>query len=71
MVDARIRAEAEPVDLARKGRNKEELEVEGERLLECAEKREGGYFVAQMPENVRKRKSRSEGEQEASQEDVY
>ncbi|GAA5845014.1 hypothetical protein JCM5353_003395 [Sporobolomyces roseus] len=59
MVDARIRAEAEPIDLARKGRNKEELEVEGERLLECAEKREGGYFVAQMPENVRRRKSRS------------
>jgi len=59
MVDARIRAESEPIDLSRRGRGIEVLEVEGERLLEGAEKREGRYFVAQMPENVRRRKSRS------------
>lgn len=59
MVDARIRAEPEPIDLFAKdkGRAKEVLEVEGEVLLQGAERREGRFFVAQMPENVRRRKS--------------
>jgi len=69
MVDARIRAESEPIDLSRRGRGIEVLEVEGERLLEGAEKREGRYFVAQMPENVRRRKSRSGNEPEGNEED--
>jgi len=58
-VDARIRAEPEPIDLFAndKGRAKEVMEVEGEVLLQGAERREGRFFVAQMPENVRRRKS--------------
>ncbi|GAA5970218.1 hypothetical protein JCM3765_005376 [Sporobolomyces pararoseus] len=59
LVDARIRAEPEPIDLEKAGggRPVEELEVEGEVLLKGAERREGRFFVAQMPENVRRRKS--------------
>ena len=60
MVDARIRAEPEPINFDQKsrgGRPVEELEVEGEVLLKGAERREGRFFVAQMPENVRRRKS--------------
>jgi hypothetical protein len=57
MIDARIRAEPErSIGLSRE-RVREELDVDGETLLKGAEKREGRFFVAQMPENVRTRKS--------------
>ncbi|GAA5904647.1 uncharacterized protein JCM6883_003854 [Sporobolomyces salmoneus] len=61
MIDARIRAEPIPIDLmaSRAGRAIEELEVDGETLLKGAERREGRFFVAQMPENVRTRKASS------------
>ncbi|GAA5886668.1 hypothetical protein JCM5296_005365 [Sporobolomyces johnsonii] len=66
LVDARVRAEAQPGewDQRRRGAkvhddDKEGLEVERERLLALAERREGAYYIAPMPENVRTRKRAS------------
>jgi Asp-tRNA(Asn)/Glu-tRNA(Gln) amidotransferase C subunit len=60
MVDARVRAEAEPVDWEKKQEVLEPVE-EGRQLLKLAKKTEGGYFVAPKPENVKRRKSSSAG----------
>ncbi|GAA5884401.1 hypothetical protein JCM16303_003674 [Sporobolomyces ruberrimus] len=77
MVDARIRVqdeeEVEPIDLFanQKGKPKEALEVDGETLLRGAERREGRFFVAQMPENVRRRKSSSTSNSAEGEEEPY
>ncbi|GAA6023939.1 hypothetical protein JCM11491_000296 [Sporobolomyces phaffii] len=63
-VDARIRAEPDPIEFSNTAPRRrssssssvEELEVDGETLLAGAERSEGRFFVAQMPENVRTRK---------------
>lgn len=60
MVDARVRAEAEPVDWEKKVDALEPVES-GRELLKLAKKTEGGYFVAPKPENVKRRKSSSAG----------
>ncbi|GAA5863129.1 hypothetical protein JCM1840_002479 [Sporobolomyces johnsonii] len=64
LVDARVRAEAQPGEWDQRRGAKvhdddEGLEVERERLLALAERREGAYYIAPMPENVRTRKRAS------------
>ncbi|GAA5986959.1 hypothetical protein JCM10908_000969 [Rhodotorula pacifica] len=61
MVDARVRAEPEPVDWSSSAGRKSALEDEdaavgGRELLKLAQRTEGAYYVAPMPENVRTRK---------------
>ncbi|GAA5854699.1 hypothetical protein JCM8547_004944 [Rhodosporidiobolus lusitaniae] len=72
MVDARVRAEAEPVDWEKKkGVEVWELTEEGKELLKLAEKTEGGYFVAPMPENVKRRKKSAASSEEVLSVDEY
>ncbi|POY70014.1 hypothetical protein BMF94_7004 [Rhodotorula taiwanensis] len=58
MVDARVRAEPEPVDWTSSGDEESAHgpDVGGRDLLKLAERTEGAYYVAPMPENVRTRK---------------
>ncbi|GAA5960060.1 hypothetical protein JCM21900_004035 [Sporobolomyces salmonicolor] len=74
LVDARVRPESQP-SLEwdpRGGRAAPEApEVERERLLALAARREGAYFVAPMPENVRTRKRASRAAAATVSEDEY
>jgi hypothetical protein len=58
MVDARVRAEPEPVrfEQPRRARDEDDDEVGGQALLKLASRTEGAYYVAPMPENVRTKK---------------
>ncbi|EGU12926.1 hypothetical protein RTG_00967 [Rhodotorula toruloides ATCC 204091] len=62
MVDARVRAEPEPVDFDLPRPAKDEDEVGGQALLKLASRTEGAYYVAPMPENVRTKKRNSTSE---------
>ncbi|BGO90855.1 hypothetical protein NBRC10512_003335 [Rhodotorula toruloides] len=62
MVDARVRAEPEPVDFDLPRLAKDEDEVGGQALLKLASRTEGAYYVAPMPENVRTKKRNSTSE---------
>ncbi|GAA6014920.1 hypothetical protein JCM10207_002226 [Rhodosporidiobolus poonsookiae] len=72
MVDARVRADPEPVDWDKKSEPVEPVD-QGQRLLKLAQRTEGAYFVAPMPENVKTRKmaTGSTSEEEALSEDEY
>ncbi|GAA5822197.1 hypothetical protein JCM11251_004888 [Rhodosporidiobolus azoricus] len=73
MVDARVRAMAEPVNWEKK-LNVYEPTEQGQRLLKLAPRTEGAYFVAPLPENVKRRKttsSASSSEDELLPEDEY
>ncbi|BGP31328.1 hypothetical protein JCM10296v2_003092 [Rhodotorula toruloides] len=62
MVDARVRAEPEPVDFDLPRPAKDEDEVGGQALLKLASRTEGAYYVAPMPENMRTKKRNSTSE---------
>ncbi|GAA6037788.1 hypothetical protein JCM8097_005035 [Rhodosporidiobolus ruineniae] len=70
MVDARVRAEAEPVDWDSKRAPLEPVE-EGQELLKLAPRTEGAYFVAPLPENVKRRKKRASSSEEESLAEEY
>ncbi|GAA5902935.1 hypothetical protein JCM6882_009165 [Rhodosporidiobolus microsporus] len=70
MVDARVRAEAEPVDWEKKVEVLEPVE-QGQRLLKLAPRTEGAYFVAPMPDNVKRRKTSSSSSSDELLPDEY
>ncbi|GAA5990977.1 hypothetical protein JCM11641_007724 [Rhodosporidiobolus odoratus] len=65
MVDARVRAEDEPVDWETKVELREPVE-QGQELLKLAPKTEGGYFVAPSPQNIKTRKPSLTGSSDES-----
>ncbi|BGP54836.1 hypothetical protein JCM8202_003342 [Rhodotorula sphaerocarpa] len=59
MVDARVRAEPEPIDWSTSSMRpaeRDEPRLDSRELLKLAQRTEGAYYVAPMPENVRPRK---------------
>ena len=64
MVDARVRAEPEPIDWSPSSASSTAdatQSIGGQELLKLAQRTEGAYYVAPMPENVRTRKRSSSG----------
>lgn len=72
MVDARVRAEPQPVDWTSTSAARDDTPAaaKGQELLKLASRTEGAYFVAPMPENVRTRKKSVASDAEVS-EDEY
>lgn len=74
MVDARVRAEPEPLDWSSSSASSTAdatQPIGGPELLKLAQRTEGAYYVAPMPENVRTRKRSSSGAAAADDADSH